>query len=134
MFTGTEPGSFVMQVTATDEDLDPVLQYHFAPGGNYNDQFSIDPYSGKISVAKPLDYELTRAYKLKVQVHDKNHTVATEVILNVTDENDNAPRFTQQSYQVNLCLSAILCSCFCYFCWDVTVFYAWVCKPFYSWV
>ena len=87
-------------MTATDEDLDPVLQYDFTPGGNHNDQFSIDPYSGKISVAKPLDYEMTRAYKLKVQVFDKNHTVATEVILNVTDENDNPPVFTQQSYQV----------------------------------
>lgn len=100
-YIGIEPGTVVLQVTANDPDLNPVLQYNFAPGGNPNSTFSIDAYSGKIAIAKELDYEIKSSYVLKVQASDKNHTVDTEVTVNLIDENDNAPAFTQQSYQVN---------------------------------
>lgn len=39
---------------------------------------------------------------MRVQVTDGLHTVSTTLEVNVTDVNDNAPQFSQQSYQVSL--------------------------------
>jgi protocadherin-16/23 len=52
---GTQPGSEVITVTANDRDLIPVLTYDFADGGNPGATFSIDRYSGRITIAKEPD-------------------------------------------------------------------------------
>lgn len=67
-FTGTELGTVVKQVTANDVDLNPILTYDFAANGNPEEAFSIDRYSGKIAIAKPLDYERMSRYQLRIQV------------------------------------------------------------------
>ena len=36
-----------------------------------------------------------------VQVSDQLHNTTTSVIVNVLDDNDNAPVFTQSGYEVN---------------------------------
>ena len=36
------------------------------------------------------------------QASDKLHTATTDLIIRILDENDNAPEFSQQSYQVRL--------------------------------
>jgi len=36
-----------------------------------------------------------------VQVSDQLHNTTTSVIVNVLDDNDNAPGFTQSGYEVN---------------------------------
>ena len=58
----------VKQVTANDVDLNPILTYDFAANGNPEEAFSIDRYSGKIAIAKALDYERRSRYQLKIQV------------------------------------------------------------------
>ncbi len=41
-------------------------------------------------------------FSLLFQASDKLHNTTTELVINVMDENDNAPEFSQQSYQVAL--------------------------------
>lgn len=65
---GIEKGSVILEVTANDRDLTPELQYMFAPNGNPSDAFSIDRYSGKMTVAKKLDHEVMPVYHLLVLV------------------------------------------------------------------
>ena len=66
--SGTALGTQILQVTANDRDLSPTLIYDFMPDGNPGRTFSIDRYSGRISVAKQLDYEQQRTYGLKITV------------------------------------------------------------------
>ena len=58
----------VIKVTANDPDLNPVLTYSFTPSGNPGQMFSIDTYSGRIALAKRLDYEYQKKYVLTVVV------------------------------------------------------------------
>jgi hypothetical protein len=62
-------GTVLLQITATDVDLRPMLTYFLING---NDTFSIDKYSGAISVAKPLDYETFTSYNLTVMVNSRS--------------------------------------------------------------
>ena len=65
---GIEKGSVILEVTANDRDLNPSLNYEFAPGGNPHEAFSVDRYSGKITVARALDHEAVAVYNLLVLV------------------------------------------------------------------
>ncbi len=98
---GIQPGTEVIQVTANDRDLKPALTYNFSEDGNPGIAFSIDRYSGRIAVAKDLDYEAQSTYKLKVIASDIEHEAQTDIIVQLIDENDNHPQFSQQSYQVS---------------------------------
>ncbi|XP_056456334.1 protocadherin Fat 2 [Gadus chalcogrammus] len=102
-------GTTVIQVTANDPDMDINGQVTYslepAPGGNpaVNDVFSIDGDSGWITVARPVDCEAARLYRFLVVATDHggdaalSSSVAVEVT--VTDENDNAPHFTEDVYR-----------------------------------
>ena len=68
MYTGTELGTNIIHMTANDIDLNPTLTYKFVTDGNPDDTFSIDRYSGQISLAKDLDYERRSRYRLTIEV------------------------------------------------------------------
>ncbi|VDH90723.1 protocadherin-16/23 [Mytilus galloprovincialis] len=107
---GRAVGSLVAMITANDRD-NPVLQYDFARQGNPGNTFTMDRFSGKIRLAKQLDHESRKHYALELVVTDgpnKDPTVSTTLEINVTDENDNNPVFTQSSYHATLAeLSAV---------------------------
>lgn len=67
-FVGTQVGTMILQVSATDADLNPTLAYGFQYSGVREDAFSIDRYSGKILIAKRLDHETCAVYQLTVMV------------------------------------------------------------------
>jgi len=67
-FVGTQVGTMILQVSATDADLNPTLAYGFQYSGLSEDAFSIDRYSGKIFIAKRLDHETCAVYQLTVMV------------------------------------------------------------------
>ena len=101
--SGVPLGTLVTTVTATDTDVNHLLNYYFRePGGNEGSVFSISAYTGRITVARELDYERQSFYKVMVEVSDTNYTAATEVHIHVDDVNDNAPVFSQSSYQVRV--------------------------------
>lgn len=102
LFSGASLGAVVAEVTANDVDTNPALTYSFTEGGNPDSTFSIDRFSGAVTLARRLDYEGRRSYELKVRASDAAHAVLTSLTVHVTDENDNTPMFEQQSYEVAL--------------------------------
>lgn len=64
--------------------------------------FSIDRFSGKIILKRPLDFEDLQEYKLKITASDTAHSAQTTLTIKVTDVNDNSPVFSQSSYQCTL--------------------------------
>uniref|UniRef100_A0A8C4QY16 Cadherin 15, type 1, M-cadherin (myotubule) n=1 Tax=Eptatretus burgeri TaxID=7764 RepID=A0A8C4QY16_EPTBU len=109
----SEPGTFVMQVTATDAD-DPntfngALRYRLigqTPGWTQTDVFTIDEQTGDIrTLAAGLDREHIPSYNLTVQVSDMaDWTVgltntATASIM-ISDRNDNLPSFTTDTFDM----------------------------------
>ena len=94
-------------VSVAVTDVNHLLNYYFRePGGNEGSVFSISAYTGRITVARELDYERQSFYKVMVEVSDTNYTAATEVHIHVDDVNDNAPVFSQSSYQVRVTLAS----------------------------
>lgn len=95
-------GTVITTITANDVDTNPTLTYDFADGGNPDRMFSIDRFSGKITLAQPLDHERQQQYTLRVQASDMAHITETSITVNVLDENDNAPVFSVQNYHASL--------------------------------
>ncbi|XP_078489078.1 protocadherin alpha-4-like [Ciona intestinalis] len=65
---------------------------------NNDGTFSIEPRSGKLSLVRPLDRETVHEYKITVIAKDGGGSSALqstcELMLTVTDVNDNSPFFT----------------------------------------
>ena len=100
-------GELVYQLVATDDDtgIYSELRY-FISTGNTGDAFTVDLYSGTITVAKILDFEVhPDPYVLQIDVEDthksqpgitRTSTMTLTVILN--DVNDEIPIFSQNTY------------------------------------
>lgn len=95
-------GYMVTQVTANDVDLSSAITYSFALNSSTSGPFAIDRYTGVITLTQALDYEAQREYALIVWASDSLHQTTGEVEVQVLDVNDNAPVFSQVSYQVEL--------------------------------
>lgn len=95
-------GTRVLQVVADDADsgANGRVTYTIARGDR-DSRFSIDPDTGYLSVAAPLDRETAPAYVL--EVHARDHGLpaleATALVnIEVVDANDNPPLFAQTNY------------------------------------
>ncbi|GAB1604050.1 protocadherin beta-15-like [Argonauta hians] len=85
-------------INATDPDLGPggKLSYYLVNIDNTKMPFQITNY-GFISTLESLDYEQQNRYKFQVLVKDNGTTQlnnTADVVVEVMDENDNAPYFT----------------------------------------
>ncbi|KAF7286531.1 hypothetical protein GWI33_004934 [Rhynchophorus ferrugineus] len=99
----TEVGTLLTTITANDVDTYPELTYNLTNGDKeYLNYFSIDRFSGKIFLKKKLDFENWSEYKLTIVASDTMHVAQTTLTIMVGDVNDNAPRFQQSAYEVNL--------------------------------
>ncbi|VDM53258.1 unnamed protein product [Angiostrongylus costaricensis] len=99
MAVGDEAG----RVYAIDEDSgdNGVVRYSL----NRSLDFYIDPESGVIRTATSLDRERTAEYELKVCANDLGSPSlfsCTQITVVVKDVNDNAPKFSQQEYNISL--------------------------------
>ncbi|KAM9307713.1 cadherin-19-like [Gastrophryne carolinensis] len=106
-------GTSVIQVTAVDRD-DPTqgnnakVVYSIHPS---QPQFSIEIKSGIIRVSSQIDRETKDTYHVVVLAQDMFgssgalSSTAT-VIINVSDINDNAPKFQQKTYDMSIIESA----------------------------
>ncbi|XP_041838939.1 protocadherin-23 [Melanotaenia boesemani] len=95
-------GYVVTEVIANDVDLSSTIIYSFSDNSTTSVPFAIDPYTGVITLTRALDYEVETEYTLTVWASDSLHQTSGEVKVQVLDINDNAPVFTQDSYQVEL--------------------------------
>ncbi|ALC40622.1 stan [Drosophila busckii] len=93
----------VAHIRASDADQGNNAAIRYAIiGGNTQSQFSIDSMSGDVSLVKPLDYESVRSYRLVIRAQDggsPSRSNTTQLLVNVIDANDNAPRFYTSQFQ-----------------------------------
>ncbi|XP_073338372.1 B-cadherin-like [Pagrus major] len=106
-------GFEVIKVVATDADEpnndNSELRYRITsqdPKFPSDNLFDINPHTGAIRVNRGgLDREKYPKYTLEVEAADmvgRGLTGKAQVILTVTDSNDNAPSFTQRSYEATV--------------------------------
>ncbi|QQP40957.1 Uncharacterized protein FKW44_015183, partial [Caligus rogercresseyi] len=65
-------------------------------GGNHRNVFHLDTYSGILTLGGELDYEYRKEYRLVIEASDYGNpskSGVTSVLINILDENDNAPSF-----------------------------------------
>lgn len=79
--------------------------------GNFDDAFTIDARTGDIRVnrSESLDYETHGSNGIRLIVAARTEGTASsplyaycEVVVQLQDENDNAPRFTQRQYEASV--------------------------------
>ncbi|XP_074459995.1 protocadherin beta-4-like [Larus michahellis] len=95
-------GSVVLRVVATDQDVgvngDITYQFRQAVGQSRS-LFVIDPTSGEIKLAMPLDFEVAENHELSVRATDGGGLSAIcKVLVEVVDVNDNAPEVVVSSF------------------------------------
>ena len=97
---GSTVGTQLIRVFTTDADdgLNGDVFYTLS-SGNEESRFVIDEATGQITIARQLDRETMSRYQLTVVAHDAAITgrlsAITTVLVDILDENDNAPEFTQ---------------------------------------
>ncbi|MBC6427265.1 MAG: cadherin repeat domain-containing protein [Ekhidna sp.] len=100
-------GTAVGTVQAADEEEDD-LTFTIA-SGNTGNAFAINASSGAITTAGTLDFETAPTYTLKVSVSDGELADEADIIINVTDVNEDtgtsepvntAPAITEQTFSV----------------------------------
>lgn len=99
---GSGPGTRVIQVVADDPDfgLNGEL-YYLMSNESVRGMFVCDSTTGLVSLTGELDRESVAEYRLSVAAVDRGiprMSSVTEVVVTVSDVNDNAPVFLQPSY------------------------------------
>lgn len=99
---GSSPGTQVIQVDAKDADLGLNGQFYYVmTNESVTGMFVCDSSSGSISLTGKLDREAVAEYRMSIVAIDRGTprmSSVTEVVVTVSDENDNAPVFTHSSY------------------------------------
>uniref|UniRef100_A0A2K5D8Q4 Protocadherin Fat 3 n=1 Tax=Aotus nancymaae TaxID=37293 RepID=A0A2K5D8Q4_AOTNA len=108
----TSPGTQVLAVFATSKDIGTNAEItYLIRSGNEQGKFKIHPKTGGISVSEVLDYELCKRFYLVVEAKDGGtpalSAVAT-VNINLTDVNDNPPKFSQDVYSAVISEDALV--------------------------
>ncbi|XP_061581261.1 protocadherin alpha-2-like isoform X14 [Cololabis saira] len=98
------PGAVVVRLNATDldEGINSKILYFFTKRGNIDPSiiFDLNSETGEITVKGNIDYEETRAYELRVQAMDQGsspRTAHAKLLIEVIDQNDNAPEISVTS-------------------------------------
>ncbi|KAH9495210.1 hypothetical protein Btru_015666 [Bulinus truncatus] len=70
-------------------------------------EFSVDRYTGDICVKSSLDYETSTSYQFQVEAMDTDNLTTQAVIqVEITDVNDNHPKFEPREYAINVMANA----------------------------
>ncbi|XP_026535722.1 protocadherin Fat 3 isoform X4 [Notechis scutatus] len=98
----TFPDTEILFVFATSKDIGTNAEItYLIRSGNEKGKFHIDSKTGSISVIEALDYEMCKDFFLVIEAKDGGSpalSAVTTVNINVTDVNDNPPRFSQDVY------------------------------------
>lgn len=99
--TDAPVGTVLTTISANDVDNSPSLTYRFRDTDHIR-LFSIDRYGGRVVLINKLDAEIENEYLLQVEASDGLHVAITELIIRISDRNDNPPRFEQVAYITSL--------------------------------
>ncbi|XP_039181788.1 protocadherin Fat 3 isoform X9 [Crotalus tigris] len=98
----TSPNAEIIFVFATSKDIGTNAEItYLIRSGNEKGKFQIDSKTGSISVIEALDFEMCKDFFLVIEAKDGGSpalSAVTTVNINVTDVNDNPPRFSQDVY------------------------------------
>ncbi|KAM9794990.1 protocadherin alpha-8-like [Neosynchiropus ocellatus] len=101
---GTVRGSAIIKLNATDFDdgMNSKIVYSFVKRGKVDPSLKFDLHAetGEITLKGALDYEETSAYELRIEAKDQGHdprSTHTKLLIEVLDENDNAPEISVTS-------------------------------------
>ena len=101
---GIDIGTFVIAVTATDDDLGLAGEVRYSiVSGNIGDAFAINNNDGMITVNSNIDREMISEYTLTVRARDRvrpRRSDTSVVTITVYDVNDNAPVFQRSQYSL----------------------------------
>ncbi|XP_039353238.1 protocadherin-16 [Mauremys reevesii] len=95
---------YTLRATDLDAGENGRLEYHVMDGDPAQD-FILDPASGVFSTSRSLDRELVASYRLTVVARDHGtpqRSATMSLSVRVLDLNDNAPRFAQAAYTVEV--------------------------------
>lgn len=105
------------ELQATDSDLTPHNKVWYSiTAGNEDQHFAVSSSSSDLTLIKSLDFEQVQSFTLTVQaddsggVADPGYTVlnsTTQVLITVTDANDNTPSFPKNIYVGSISESAL---------------------------
>lgn len=70
-----------------------------------NPTFTLGP-NGTLLTNAALDYETEQTYRFAVVANSSNIEITTRVLINILDENDNAPEFPEASYNTSISSSS----------------------------
>ncbi|CAB3403624.1 unnamed protein product [Caenorhabditis bovis] len=98
----TAVGSQIYTLKAVGEDMGPgtkplVYSIFSVEDIAMEEKIRVEPSSGNVIVMESLDFEASRQIRATVQVRQANLKNFATLIVNVDDENDNAPRFVQHN-------------------------------------
>ncbi|BFZ03360.1 hypothetical protein BsWGS_06399 [Bradybaena similaris] len=104
------PGYSPLTVTARDVNNQPVHNYQKVNGSAY---FTVDSYSGRVSLVREIDYENDTApnhlHVVVIVAYSANNqqSATASVSINIVDVNDNNPVFQQTSYTAEVSETAL---------------------------
>ncbi|NXX74863.1 CADN protein, partial [Urocolius indicus] len=92
-------GSTIITVSANDEDegTNAKLRYQIT-AGNTGGVLDVEPETGAIFIAQPLDYEETKMYEIHMLASDGKWEDYAVIIINVMNKNDETPVFSISEY------------------------------------
>ncbi|CAJ0960742.1 unnamed protein product [Ranitomeya imitator] len=99
-------GFLVLQLSAVDEDegLNAQITYSIQDVSEIlYSTVHLDPVNGNIYVNGDIDYEVANRYELNVEAKDSGGLADhCKIIIDITDENDNAPEITVTSFSATI--------------------------------
>lgn len=104
-------GSFVLEVTAADQDDGSNGQVVYFLSQGSRGMFIVDQHTGRIITAAPLDREKVASYSFHVYAMDSSasgpRNSSAQVSVQVLDVNDNTPFFITDPLIINISSSAV---------------------------
>ncbi|XP_022108017.1 protocadherin Fat 1-like isoform X2 [Acanthaster planci] len=91
-------GTDIIQVSASDIDAGDNAVITYSLSGDDAALFAINPSTGQISSAGPLDYETQSLYHFEALASDGSFSCVSQIFVGLLDENDNAPIFSSSVY------------------------------------
>ncbi|XP_075972507.1 FAT atypical cadherin kugelei isoform X2 [Anticarsia gemmatalis] len=98
-------GTRVMTLATGDADEPATSRLRYYLTGDHAHHFAINKETGEVVVAAALDREARATYRLRAHAQDRERAdweCSSELLLTLDDVNDNAPRFSANTYSVTL--------------------------------